>query len=158
MKLGSGILKSSVQYLSDENFHFYNSLVLTDDLAFQRTYFRITPPNIPRIYNHDTETDDNDDLPLQHRSNLQNHELMKIAILIATNTCTKETCHAIIDSGASCCVTPYIEAFIHQPTPIQNTTLKGIAGGLTALGRGTVQLKIHQENKDNIILVIYNVI
>jgi hypothetical protein len=55
----------------------------------------------------------------------------------------KETSHAIIDSGASCCVTPYIEDFIHQPTPIQNTTLKGIAGGLTALGRGTVQLKIH---------------
>jgi hypothetical protein len=103
-------------------------------------------------------TDDNDDLPLQHRSKLQNHELMKIAILIATNTCTKETSHAIIDSGSSCCVTPYIEDFIHQPTPIQNTTLKGIAGGLTALGRGTVQLKIHQENKDNIILVIYNVI
>jgi hypothetical protein len=51
-----------------------------------------------------------------------------------------------------------ISNFIHQPTPIQNTTLKGIAGGLTALGRGTVQLKIHQENKENIILVIDNVI
>jgi hypothetical protein len=83
---------------------------------------------------------------------------MKIAILIATNTCSKETSHTIIDSGASCCVTPYIEDFIHQPTPIQNTTLKGIAGGLTALGRVTVQLKIHQENKDNIIVVIDNVI
>jgi hypothetical protein len=147
MKLGSGILKTSIQNLSDENFHFYNSLVLTDDLTFQWTHFCITPPNIPRIYNHDTASDDNDDLPLQHQSNLQNHELLKIAILIATNTCTKETSHAIIDSGASCCVTPYIEDFIHQPTPIQNTTLKGIAGGLTALGRGTVQLKIHQENK-----------
>jgi hypothetical protein len=149
MNLGSGILKSSVHHLSDENFHFYNSLVLTDDLAFQRTHFQIgsPPPNIPHIYNHDTATDDNEDLPLQHRSNLQNHELMKITILIATNTCTKETSNAIIDSGASCCVTPYIEDFIHQPTPIQNTTLKGISGGLTALGRGTVQLKIHQENK-----------
>jgi hypothetical protein len=83
---------------------------------------------------------------------------MKIAILIATDTCTKESSHAIIDSGASCCVTPYIEDFIHQPAPIKNTTLKGIAGGLTALGRGTVQLKIHQENKENIILVIDNVI
>jgi hypothetical protein len=158
MKLGSGILKSSVQHLSDENFHFYNSLVLTDDIASQRTHFRITPPNILRIYNHDTATDDNDDLPLQNRSNLQNHELMKIAILIATNTCTKETSHAKIDSGASCCVTPYIEDFIHQPTPIQKTTLKGISGGLTALGRGTVQLKIHQENKGNIVLVTDNVI
>jgi hypothetical protein len=64
VKLGSVILKLSVQYLSHENFHFYNTLVLTDDLAFQRTHFRITPPNIPRIYNHDTATDDNDDLPL----------------------------------------------------------------------------------------------
>jgi hypothetical protein len=103
-------------------------------------------------------SDDNGDLPLQHRSNLQNHELMKIAILIATYTYTKEKPHTIIDSGASCCVTPYIEDFIHQPTPIQNTTLKGISGGLTDLGRETVQLKIHQENKENIILVIDNVI
>jgi hypothetical protein len=158
MKLGSGIIKSTVQQLSDENFHFYNSLVLTDDLTFQRTYFRTTPPNIPRIYNHDASTDDKDDLPLQHRSQLQNHELMKIAILIATNTCTKETSHAIIDSGASCCLIPYIEDFIHQPTPIQNTTLKGIAGGLTALVRGTLQLKIHQNDTDNIILVKDNVI
>jgi hypothetical protein len=147
MKLGSGILKTSIQNVSDENFHFFISLVLTDDLAFRRTHFRITPPNIPRVYNHDTASDDNDDLPLQHRSDLQNHELLKIEILVATNTCTNETSHAIIDSGASCCVTLYIEDFIHQPTPIQNTTIKGIAGGITALGRGTVQLKIHQENK-----------
>jgi hypothetical protein len=119
--------------------------VLTDDLAFEQTHFRITPPNIPHLYHHDAASDDNDDLPLQNRSNLQNKELLKIAILITTNTCTKETSHVIIDSGASCCVTPYIEDFLHQPTPIQNTTLKGISGGLTALGRGTVQLKIHQE-------------
>jgi hypothetical protein len=125
---------------------------------FNEHIFGSPPPNIPRIYNLDTSTDDNNDLPLQHRSKLQNHKLMKIAILIATNTCTKETYHAIIDSGTSCCVTLYIEDFIHQPTPIQNTTLKGIASGLTALGRGTVQLKINQENKENIILVIDNVI
>jgi hypothetical protein len=113
MKLGNGILKTSIQNLSDENFHFYNSLVLTDDLIFQRTHFRITPPKNPRIYNHDAGSDDNYDLPLQHRSNLQNNELLKIAILIATKTCTKETSHAIIDSGASCCFTPYIEDFIN---------------------------------------------
>jgi hypothetical protein len=158
MKLGNGILKTSIQNLSDENFPFYNSLVLTYDLAFQRTHFRITPPNIPRLYNHNAASDDNDDLPLQHRSSLQNNKLLKIEILITTNTCTKETSHAIIDSGASCCVTPYIEEFIHQRTPIQNTTLKGSAGGLTALGRRTIQLKIHQENKENIILIIDNVI
>jgi hypothetical protein len=64
MKLGSVILKTSIQNLSDANFHFYNSLVLTDDLAFQRTHFGITPPNIPRLYNHDAASDDNDDLPL----------------------------------------------------------------------------------------------
>jgi hypothetical protein len=99
-----------------------------------------------------------DDLPLQNRANIQNNELLKISILIATNACTKETSHAIIDSGASCCVTPFIEDFIHQPTPIQNATLKGTAGGLRALDRGTVQLRITQENKENIILVIDNVI
>jgi hypothetical protein len=151
MKLHTGILKTSIQNLSDKNFHFYNSLVLTDDLAFQRTHFRITPPNIPRLYQRDATSDEHydehDDLPLQNRSNLQNNELLKIAVLIATNACTKETSHAIIDPGASCCVTPYIEDFIHQPIQIQNTTLKGIAGGLTALGRGTVQLRINQENK-----------
>jgi hypothetical protein len=151
-------MKTSIQILSDKNLHFYNSLVLKDDLAFQQTHFRITPHNIPHLYQHDAASDDNNDLPLQNRSNLQNNELLKIAILIATNVCTKETSHAIIDSGASCCVTQYIEHVIHQPTPIQNTTLKGIAGGLTALGRGTVQLKAHQENKENIILIIDNVI
>jgi hypothetical protein len=144
MKLGNGILKTSIQNLSDNNLHFYNYLVLTDDLAFQRTHFGITPPNIPRLYHHDAASDDNDDLPLQNRSNLQNNELLKIAVLIATNACTKEISHAIIDSGASCCVTPYIEDFLHQPKPIQNTTLKEISGGLTVLDIGTVQLKIHQ--------------
>jgi hypothetical protein len=73
-------------------------------------------------------------------------------------SCAKETPHVIIDSGASCCVTPYIDDFIHQPTPIQNTTLKGISGGLTALGRGTIQLKINKENNETTILVIDNVI
>jgi hypothetical protein len=68
----------------------------------------------------------------------ENNELLKIAILIATKACTKETSHAIIDSGESYCVTPYIEDFIHQPTPIQNTTLKCIVGGLMALCRVTV--------------------
>jgi hypothetical protein len=158
MKLGTGTLKTSIQNLSDKNFHFYNSLILTDDLAFQRTHFRITPPNIPLLYQHDAASDEQDDLPLQNRSNLQNNKLLKIVVLIATSACTKETSHAIIDSGKSCCVTPYIEDFIHQPTPIQNTTLKCITGDLTALGRGTVQLKIHQENKENIIFIIDNVI
>jgi hypothetical protein len=158
MKLSNRILKTSIQNLLDENFHLYNSLVLTDDLTFQRTYFQITPPNIPRLYHHSTASDDNDHLPLQNRSNLQNNELLKLAILIATKSCTKETSHAIIDSGASCCVTPYIEDFLHQPKPIQNTTRKEISGGLTALGRGTVQLKMHQENKENIILIIDNLI
>jgi hypothetical protein len=89
MKLGNGILKTSIQNLLDEKFHLYNSLVLTDELAFQRTHFRITPPNIPCIYQHDATSDDNDDLQLQNRSNLQSNELLIIAILIATNACTK---------------------------------------------------------------------
>jgi hypothetical protein len=110
------------------------------------------------LYQHAAASDEQDDLPLQNRSNLQNNELLKIAILTATNACTKETSHAIIDSRASYCVTPYIEDFVHPPIPIQHTTLKGITGGLTALDRGTIQLRITQENKENIILVIDKVI
>jgi hypothetical protein len=91
MKLGSGILKHWIQNLKDENFHFYNLPVLTDDLAFQRTHFRTTATNIPRMYQHDAASDENDDLPLQNRSTIQNNELLKRAILIATNACTKET-------------------------------------------------------------------
>jgi hypothetical protein len=110
------------------------------------------------MYQCDAASDEQDDLPLQNRSTIQNNELLKIEILIATHTCTKETSHDIIDYVASCCVTPYIGDFIHQSTPIQNTTLNGIAGGPTTLGRGTVQLRINQENKENITLIIYKVI
>jgi hypothetical protein len=52
MKLGYGILKTLIQTLKYKNFHFNDSLVLTDDLTFQRTHFRTTPPNIPRLYHH----------------------------------------------------------------------------------------------------------
>jgi hypothetical protein len=126
MKIGSGILKTSIQNLKEENFQLYNSLVLTDDLAFQRTYFRTTPTNIPCMYQHDAASDEQDDLPLQNRSTIQNNELLKIAVIIEMYTCTKETPQTLIDSGTSCCGTPYNKDFIHQPTPIQNTTLKCI--------------------------------
>jgi hypothetical protein len=53
---------------------------------------------------------------------------------------------------------PYIDDFIYQPTPIQNTTLTCIAGGLTALDRETIQLRIKQENQETTILITYNVI
>jgi hypothetical protein len=118
MMLGSGTLKTSIQSLKDENFHLYNSLVLTDDLTFQQTHFRTTPPNIPSLYQYDAASDEQDDLPLQHRSTIQINKLHKIAILIATNTFTEETSHAIIESGASCCVAPYITDVIHQPAAI----------------------------------------
>jgi hypothetical protein len=151
MKLVSGILKHSIQNSKDENFHFCNSLVLTDDLAFQQTHFRKTPTNIPRLHQHDMTSDDYEDLPLQTRSTIQNNELLRIAILISTNACAKETSHAIIDSRASCCVTPHLDDFKHQPTPIQNTNLKDITGSLTAIVRGTIQLKINQENRETTI-------
>jgi hypothetical protein len=98
MKLGSVILKHSIQDWKEENVHVCNSLVLTDDMAFQRTHFKKRPPNIPRMYQHDTASDDHED----YRSNDQNNELLKIAILIATNACTKEISQAIIDYGESC--------------------------------------------------------
>jgi hypothetical protein len=34
MKLGSGIFKDSIKKSKDEDFYFYNSLALTDDLNF----------------------------------------------------------------------------------------------------------------------------
>jgi hypothetical protein len=67
MKLGNGVLKTSIQNLLDENFHFYNSLVLTDDLAFQRTHFRITSPKTLRLYQYNAVSDDQDDLPLNNQ-------------------------------------------------------------------------------------------
>jgi hypothetical protein len=86
MNLGSKILKHSIPTSKDEKFHFYNSLV-----AFQRTHFRKTPTNIPRLYQYDMASDEDEDLPLQNRSTIQNNELLKISILIATHTCAKET-------------------------------------------------------------------
>jgi hypothetical protein len=44
IKLGNGTLENSIQEPLDENFHFYNSLVVTDDLAFQRTHFASPHP------------------------------------------------------------------------------------------------------------------
>jgi hypothetical protein len=76
MKLGSGILKTSIQNLKDDNFQFYNLLVLTDDLAFQRRHFRTTPTNIPRMYQNDAVSDEQDNLPLQNRSTIQNNEVL----------------------------------------------------------------------------------
>jgi hypothetical protein len=113
--------------------------VLTDDLAFQRMHYRKISKSTPCLYTPDEATDD-DDLPLQTRANDQNKTLLKIAILIASNASTQEITRAIMDPGASCCVTPHI--FTNQPTSIQNTTLKGIAGGLADLDRGTIQLKV----------------
>jgi hypothetical protein len=63
------------------------------------------------------------DLPLKNKSNDQNNKLLKIAILIENNACTKEISLEIIDYSASCGVTPYINDIIHQPTPIIDTTL-----------------------------------
>jgi hypothetical protein len=98
MKLGSGILEHLIQNSKDEDFHFYNLLVLMDDLAFQRTHFKKMTPNISCLYQHDTASDDHEDLHLQNRSNDQNNELPKTAILIATNACTHGIYQALIDS------------------------------------------------------------
>jgi hypothetical protein len=67
MKLGSGILKTSIQNITDKHFHFNNSLVRTDDLTFQRTHFRITPPSIPCLYQHDVVSEEQYELPVQNR-------------------------------------------------------------------------------------------
>jgi hypothetical protein len=63
----------------------------------------------------------NDDgkLPIQTRTTVQNKALFKIAILIAMNASAQEITQLIINSGASCCVTPYLEDFVQQPTPLK---------------------------------------
>jgi hypothetical protein len=157
MKLCPGILNHALNQANDEHFHFYNSLVLTDVIAFQRVHFRKVPKNTPHMYTPDAATND-DELPLQTRTNDQNNTLLKKSILIISNASTQEITQSIIDSGASHCVTPRIKDFLKRPRPKQNTTLKGIAGALAALGRGIIQLKVKQKNKEPIILVIDNVI
>jgi hypothetical protein len=159
MKLCSGILKQALNLANDEHFYvhlhfhfhflfrFYNSLVLSNAIPFQRTYFRKIPNNTPRFYTPDAATD-NAKLPLQTRTNNKKNTLLKIAILIASNA-------SIIDTGTSCCVS---NTSLKQPTPIQNTTLKGISGGLAALGRGTIQLRVKQNEKEPIMLIIDNII
>jgi hypothetical protein len=84
-------------------------------IAFQCTHFRKIPPIIQRIYQQDPALDDHDDFPLQNRSNDQNNALLKIAILLASNACTKEISQIIIDSGASCWVTPYLHKYKTLP-------------------------------------------
>jgi hypothetical protein len=66
-----GILKHSIQESEDENVHFYNSLVLTDDLPVQRTHFNKRPPNIQCDYQRDRTSYDHEYVPLQNRSNDQ---------------------------------------------------------------------------------------
>ena len=125
MKIGGGILKREINKEDEEHFTFYNSFVLTDDLAFQRKYFKKTPKGAPRIYEPEArDDDDGSDIPIQTRTKEQKITLLKIAILIASSATQDEITHAIIDSGASCCVTPYINDFIKHPKAIQNTTLK----------------------------------
>jgi hypothetical protein len=89
MKVCSGILKQAFNKANDEHFHYYNSLVLTDDIAFQRTYFIKAPTNIPQIYTRDAATAGNgEELPLQTRTHDNNKTLLKIVILIATKAST----------------------------------------------------------------------
>jgi hypothetical protein len=44
-------------------------------------------------------------------------------------------------------VTPHLEDFLNQQTPIKT---QGIAGGLTPLGRGTSQLKVIKTTKNQL--------
>jgi hypothetical protein len=104
-------------------------------MVFQQKYFKKTPKGMPQMYIPDAINDsDENEAPIQTRTILQNRKLLKIAILIATNGSTTKTTQSIIDSGPSCCVTPYMEDFLIKPTPIHKTTMKGIAGRLTAFG------------------------
>jgi hypothetical protein len=61
MKLCSGILNKECVKADKEHFEFYDSLVLTVDIAFQCNYFRTTPTGIPQIYIPDVINDDDDE-------------------------------------------------------------------------------------------------
>jgi hypothetical protein len=106
------MLNDALHQGDDGQFHFYNSLVLTNDT------WEKYPKKNPRLYTPDAATND-DELPLQTRSNDQNNVMLKIDILIMSNASTQEIPQAIIDSGESCCVTPHLEDFLNRPTPIK---------------------------------------
>jgi hypothetical protein len=57
MKLCSGVLHQQCGKADNGHFHFYNSLVLTDDIAFQRKYFKKTPKVMPHNYIPDAIND-----------------------------------------------------------------------------------------------------
>jgi hypothetical protein len=85
MKLSSTVILRESAQAEHEQFHFYYSLVLTDDMAFQQKYFKKIPKGMPQIYIPDTINDsDDEEAPIQTGSMLQNKTLLKIAILIAT--------------------------------------------------------------------------
>jgi hypothetical protein len=83
MKLCSKFILQESASVENEHFHFCNSLVLTDDIAYQRKYFKKTPKGMPQIYIPDAIDDnDEDEAPIQTRTNLQNKTLLEIAVLI----------------------------------------------------------------------------
>jgi hypothetical protein len=91
MKLCSNVLLQESADGENEHFHFYNSLVLPDDIAYQRKYFKKTPKGMPQIYMPDA-IDDNE--KMKHQFNQEQSykkTLLKVAVLITTNASRKST-------------------------------------------------------------------
>jgi hypothetical protein len=78
VKLSSNVILRETAQAENAQFHFYNSLVLTDNMTFQRKYFKITPKGMPQTYIPDAIGDSNDEeAPIQTRLILQNKTLLK---------------------------------------------------------------------------------
>ena len=64
----------------------------------------------------------------------------------------------ILDSRASCTISPSKDDFVGQIKPVRNCTISGIANGLEVLCTGTVEYRVKDDSANDVIIRITNVL
>ena len=64
----------------------------------------------------------------------------------------------ILDSGASCTISPSKDVFVGPIKPVRNCTISGIANGLEVLGTVIVEHRVKDDSANNVIIRITNVL
>ena len=64
----------------------------------------------------------------------------------------------VLDSGASCTLTPSMDDFIGPIKRVQNTYISGIASGLEIKGTGTVEYRLRDDSGNVVVVRIENVL